>query len=232
MKKKLVGLTLVFTIFFLSACHTRPQEKNSITAETVQKITGTWFADSYDYGTYVITSDNKKIDFNSTHLTIDFTEENTIYTYETDDTKSHYTFKIEEDTVTVYPTYEVEPNAVGGSLAPIILKKQQQISTKNILGSWQSTESDYPAFIQVKATFDPLKIDLLLAKAEGASDREIIPLTLESKKADKSLIYLNSDKSLRYTFSNYENKKLILTSTSTKQDAEGTARPWILTRVH
>lgn len=232
MRKKMIGLVLLFTIFFLSACRKPSQKKNSINPETVQKITGTWFADSYDYGTYVISSDNQKIVFNSIQLIIDFTEENYIYTYETDDKKSHYTFKIEEDEVTVYPTYEVEPNTAGGSLAPIILRKQQQISTENILGSWQSTESDYPAFIQVKATFDPLKIDLLFTQAEGASNPETIPLTLESEEADSSLTYVNVDKTLRYTFSNYENKKLILTLSSTKQDTEGTARPWILTRVH
>lgn len=232
MKKKSVGFALVVTIFVLSACHKSPQKKADINTALVQIIVGTWFADSYDYGTYVITTNHNKIDFNSIHLTIDFTEENTIYTYETDDKKSHYTFKIQEDKVTVYPTYEVEPNTVGGSLAPIILKKQQHISTENILSSWQSTDLDYPAFIQVKATFDPLKINLRLAKTEGDSINETIPLTLESKKSPNSLTYLNADESIRYTFTNDENKQLVLTPASTQTDVEGTARPWILTRVH
>lgn len=209
-------------------------EKKTIDNEIVQKIVGSWKDDSYDYGDYVLTVEDKTIHFNSEILTIEYTEDNNIYAYEKDDKKFHYDFVIEKDQVMVYRTYEIEQTSdepiTGGVLAPITLKKNPEISTRNILGKWKSTESDRPAFIQINAMFNSNQVELTIRKEADSTDSQPILLTLDSKN-NSSLDFSNEDKALNYTFSNYESTKLILYISTTEKNVEGTARPYTLERV-
>lgn len=237
MKNYLKGMFLLVILIILASCTAQKGGTDSAKKESDKKLihtlTGLWYADSYDYGKYEITYDDKTLNFNDITLEIEYTEENKIYTHEAKNQKSHYDFEVKEDVVTVYPSYEVEQSgdelAVGGSLAPIELKKERMISKESILGRWKSTESDYPVFIQIQATFDYNKVNLLIAQNENSEENETIPLTFENGKSE--LNYLNNDQTIRYTFSNYEETKMIVYFSTTKEDAKGTARPWILERL-
>lgn len=239
-KGEVMKKTTYFFIFlllaFLTGC--KKEDKQKIKHETidtalVQKIIGEWQDDSYDYDDYLISVDNQTIHFNSIILTITSTENNTIYTNEKNDTKSHYNFVVDDDSVIVYPSYEIEQTSDeiidGGSFAPITLKKNPEISTTNILGNWKSIESDYPAFVRVNATFDPTQIELMIDQNEEVKNSQPILLILKSKNPS-SLIYLNEDKTIEYTFSNYKNNKLILGTSTTNKDVTGEGRPYILER--
>ncbi|MHC5226808.1 hypothetical protein ACYSNW_00870 [Enterococcus sp. LJL99] len=235
--KKGTCFFMVSLLTILVGCKKEDETKvklETIDTTLVQKIVGEWQDDSYDYDEYIISVDNQTIHFNSEILSIISTENNKIYTNEKNDKKSHYTFVVENDAVIVYPSYEIEQTSdeimVGGDLAPITLKKSPEISTTNILGSWKSIESNYPAFIRVKATFDPDQIELIIEQNEETTNSNPILLTLESK-SHSSLTYLNEDKTVNYTFSNYENRKLILGTSATGKDVIGEGRPYILERV-
>lgn len=210
-------------------------EKKTIDNDVVQKIVGRWKDDSYDYGDYVISVDDKTIHFNSEILTIEYTENNEIYAHEKDDKKFHYDFVIEDEQIIIYPTYEIEQTSdepvTGGDLAPITLKKNPEISTRNILGKWKSTESDNPAYIQISATFNPEQVELILGKDENLTDVHPITLILENKNS-YSLLFLNDEKTMNYDFSNYAGTKMVLFSSETEKNNDSTTRPYILERVH
>lgn len=228
MKKTAIGL-LLCQCLFLSACQ-QPAKKEIDTA-LVEKLTGHWYSDSYGSASYLITSENDSIYFDGTNLKIEYTQGNRLIAHVSEDETFHYTFEINDDSAIVYPHFDVSESATGGDLAPIVLKKEQQLSVESILGTWYSTESDYPAFIQIKATFNPESIDLVLAKDEHSSENETIPLTFEHKQDHAHLLFLNADQTVRFTFSIGKNNHLILYSASTTTDLEGTARPWLLKRM-
>lgn len=207
--------------------------KKGIDESLIQRLAGSWVANNYDYGSYEIVYDEKKLIFNSEKLEIEYTEDSRVFTHQAKDKTFHYIFEVNEEKIIVYPKYEVKQSGdelvSGGDLAPIELKKTRTISQESILGRWKSTEPDFPAFIQINATFDPNKVELLIAKNESLENSEAIPLTFETGETE--LIYLNKDKTLRYSFSYYKETQLILSSSTNKNGAEGTARPWILERV-
>lgn len=234
--KKIAYFFMVLLLIIVVGCKKKDEVKikhEAIDTALVTKIVGEWQDDSYDYDDYIVSVDNQTVHFNSTILTITSTENNTIYTNEKNDKKSHYTFVVEDDAIIVYPSYEIEQNSdesiKGGDLAPITLKKNPAISTTNILGSWKSIESDYPASIIVNATFDPNQIELMINRKEELTNSQPILLTLNAKDYS-SLRYLNEDKTINYTFSNYETKKLILGTSTTEKDVTGEGRPYILER--
>ena len=171
-------------------------EKKTIDNEVVQKIAGEWKDDSYDYGDYVISVDNKTIYFNSDILTIEYAENNKIYAYEKSDKKAHFNFIIKDNDIIVNRSYEIEQTSdtpvAGGDLAPITLKKNPEITTRNILGQWKSTESDSPAFIQINAMFNTNQVELIIRKDENSTDTQSILLTLDSKNGS-TLNFLNED---------------------------------------
>ncbi|WP_207694105.1 hypothetical protein DOK67_0001958 [Enterococcus sp. DIV0212c] len=236
MKKYLRVVFLVSVLIIIASCAAKKVKtevaKKDIDKQLVHTLVGSWFADSYDYGNYEITYDDKNLNFNSTQLEIKYTEDNRVFTHQKEDKKLHYIFEVKEEEVIVYPSYEVEQSGdelvVGGDLAPIQLKKEPEISQERILGRWKSTESDYPAFIQVRATFDPNKVELLIAQEENSKEFELISLTFENGGTE--LNYLNGTKTIRYRFSIYEDGRMIINSSTTQEGVEGTARPWILER--
>ncbi|ALR99941.1 hypothetical protein ATZ33_00655 [Enterococcus silesiacus] len=221
---------------FLASCSSKEatvdDSKKRIDESLVQILAGSWKANSYDYGDYEIVYDKKSLMFNSEKLEIEYTEGSSVFTHQANDKTFHYIFEVKEEAVIVYPRYEVEQSGnellSGGDLAPIELKKARTISQESILGRWKSVETDFPVYLQVRATFDPNKVDLLIAKTENLEDVETIPLTFESGKSE--LIYLNEDKTIRYSFSYYKETQMILSSSTNKEGVEGTARPWILER--
>ena len=235
--KKTTYLFMFLVLIILVDCNKESEkkiEKKTIDNELVQKIVGSWKDDSYDYEDYVISVDKNTIHFNSEILTVDFTEDNIIYAHEKDDIKSHYDFVFEKDQIIIYPSYEIEQTSdkkvVGGDLPPITLKKNPEITTRNILGKWKSTESDNPTFIQINAMFNANQVELTIRKDENSTDAQPILLTLDSKDSS-SLNFLNEDKTLNYTFSNYESTKLILGTSTTEKNIEEASRPYILERV-
>ncbi|MBO0440850.1 hypothetical protein [Candidatus Enterococcus ikei] len=236
MEKYLRVVFLVSVLIIIASCAAKKVKtedtKKDIDKKLVHTLVGSWFADSYDYGNYEITYDDKNLNFNSTQLEIDYTEDNRVFTHQKEDKKLHYIFEVKEEVVIVYPSYEVEQSGdelvVGGDLAPIQLKKAPEISQERILGRWKSTESDYPAFIQVRATFDPNKVELLIAQEENSKEFELISLTFENGGTE--LNYLNDTKTIRYRFSIYEDGRMMINSSTTQEGVEGTARPWILER--
>ncbi|WP_086313806.1 hypothetical protein A5821_001347 [Enterococcus sp. 7F3_DIV0205] len=238
--KKILRVVVVFCMFtsiFLAFCTaqkgTVEGAKKDIDKKLVHKVAGSWVANNYDYGNYELVYDGKTLTYNSMKLEIEYTEGNRVFTHQAHDKTAHYIFEAKEDEIIVYPSYKVEQSGdelvVGGDLAPIELKKTRTISKESIFGRWKSVESDFPAFIQVRATFDPNKIDLLIAQTEESEKNEIIPLTFETGESE--LIYLNKEKTIRYSFSYYEETKMLLNSATTEEGVEGTARPWILERV-
>ena len=140
MKKYLFMLVLLLILVGCIKNHESTSQNETIDSKLVQKISGKWQDDSYDYGDYEISVENKTIHFNSEILTITSTENNKIYTHEKKDKKSHYVFLVEDDCVIVYPSYVIEQTSdeklVGGDLAPITLKKNPEILTTTILGKW------------------------------------------------------------------------------------------------
>lgn len=138
-----------------------------------------------------------------------------------------------EEEIIVYRSYRIEQTSdelvSGGDLAPIELKKERTLTKETILGQWKSTEPDYPAFIRIKATFDPDKIELVIAKNAETEELETVPLTFEARESE--LIYFNNDQTIRYSFSYDKESRMILSSFSTQKGATRTVRPWILERV-
>lgn len=224
------------TVVILASCVVKKGTNNKLNRgidETlVHTLTGSWVADSYDYGNYQISYDEQALTFNSIALEIEYTEGNRIFTHEKKDKAFRYIFEVKDEEIVVFPSYDVKQSgdelAVGGDLAPIELKKTRILSKESILGNWYSTESDFPEFIQVRTTFVPNEVDLIIRKSEDAEEFETIPLTFESRGSE--LIYVNKERTIRYSFSHYEGTKMLLTSSSTREGAEGSARPWILER--
>ncbi|MEI5995079.1 hypothetical protein [Candidatus Enterococcus mansonii] len=231
-----VGFFFLVSLFLVSCTakkETIEVRKKEIDKKLIHTLVGSWVANSYDYGNYEIIYDAKGLTFNSTKLEIEYTKGNRVFTHEENDKASRYIFEVKEEEIIVFPSYEVKQSgdelAKGGDLAPIELRKTQRISKESILGSWRSIEPDFPVYIQVRATFVPNEVDLLISKSEHAEEIETIPLTFESGESE--LTYVNKEGTIRYSFSYYEETKMLLTSSSTKEGTEGTARPWILERV-
>lgn len=203
--------------------------KKRIDETLVQRLAGSWKANSYD-GNYEIIYDEKSLTFNSEKLEVEYTEGSNVFTHQANEKTIHYIFEVKKAAIMVYPSYEIEQSGnellSGGDLAPIELKKTRTISQESILGRWKSAETDFPAYLQVRATFDPNKVDLLVAGTENLEAVEAIPLTFESGESE--LIYLNEDKTIRYSFSYYKETQMILSSSTNKEGVEGMARPWIL----
>ena len=235
--KKFTCFFMFVILIILVGCKNQSKqkvEKKTIDDDVVQKVVGSWKDDSYDYGDYVISVEDKTIHFNSEILTVDYTEDNEIYTHQKDDKKFHFDFTVEKDQIMVYRTYDIEQTSDepvdGGVLAPITLKKNPEISTRNILGQWKSTESDNPAYIQINATFNPDQVELTIGKDENLTDVHPSLLTLENKNS-YSLLFFNEDKSLKYNFSNYAGTKLVIIRSEPEKNNESTIRPFILERV-
>lgn len=237
MEKYLRGVFIIGLSIILTACTTDQKveidDKKEVDKRLVHKLVGSWLADSYDYGHYEIVYEKNRLTFNSTKLEIEYTEENKVFTHKQDDKTVHYIFEAKEDELIVYPSYEIEQSrdelAVGGDLAPIQLKKTRTLSKESILGQWQSIEADYPAFIQIRTSYDVDKVELLLAQTKNADKVETILLTFETGKNE--LIYLNDDQTMRYSFSYYKESQMIINVFTTKEEATGAARPWVLERV-
>ncbi|OJG67301.1 hypothetical protein RV09_GL002867 [Enterococcus moraviensis] len=237
MKNSLKGLFLVAISIFLASCSAKKmpteESKNEIDQQLVESLPGSWVANSYDYGNYEISYEDKKLCFNSEELEIEYTEENRVFTHQEKDKSFHYIFEVNKDGITVLPHYEVKQTGkeliTGGDLAPIMLKKQRILTKENLLGRWKSVEPDHPGYFEIKATFDSTKIDVLLSETAEFKEVETIPLTAE--KGNSALVYIDESKTTKYIFTKHEEAQIILNTSSTQTGAEGTARPWILERV-
>lgn len=123
---------LLSTLVMLTACtikkDTIKDSEKEIDKKLVYHLVGSWVADSYDYGDYELTYDEKKLTFNSTKLEIEYTKDNKVFTHQENDKTFHYIFEVNEEEIIVYPSYKVEQSSdelmVGGDLAPIKLKKE------------------------------------------------------------------------------------------------------------
>lgn len=177
----------------------------------------------------LISVDNKSIHFDGRELVVNSAEENEISTHEKDNEKSSVFFRIEDEQVTVLRSYEVPKGMVGGDLAPITLSKKRKITTNYINGVWQSVERDYTDFIRVQSNFNPKEFNFYIFKRNEFQEGDFEVLTVVSE-TDEDIKMINEDKSMYYTFSFYEEDKLIIVPSTTDTENEGTGRPWILSR--
>lgn len=235
MKKINIVLLSSCLLVILSACQIgkknveTEEEEKVIDQEVLQKIVGTWHDSSYDFAEYVISVDNTSVYFDRRELVVNSAEENEISTHEKDNEKSSVFFRIEDEQVTVLHSHEVPKGMVGGDLAPITLSKKRKITTNYINGVWQSAERDYTDFIRVQSNFNPKEFNFYVYKRNEFQEGDFEVLTVVSE-ADEDIKMINEDKSMYYTFSFYEEDKLIIVPSTTDTENEGTGRPWILSR--
>ncbi|OTN87852.1 hypothetical protein A5819_000300 [Enterococcus sp. 7E2_DIV0204] len=130
MKNNLKVLLLLSVSLMVGSCAAKREKtdntKKDYDEKLVHALVGSWFAKNYDYGKYDITYDDDVLNFNSTKLEIEYTEDNRVFTHQKNDKTFHYIFEVKEEEVIVYPHYEVEQSGdeliLGGDLAPINLK--------------------------------------------------------------------------------------------------------------
>lgn len=142
MKNKLKVLFVLSVLLTVASCIAKKEKtyntKKNHDKKLVHALVGLWFAENYDYGKYDITYDDDVLNFNSTKLEIEYTEDNRVFTHQKNDKTFHYIFEVKEEEVIVYPRYEVEQSGdeliLGGDLSPINLKKELIITQESILG--------------------------------------------------------------------------------------------------
>lgn len=98
------------------------------------------------------------------------------------------------------------------------------MSTDYIIGKWQSIEKDHLGTIEVKKASKENEVYLIL------NNESKIQLTLEESDSKEQLIFLNSDETLKYVFSAYEENQLLFYKSTMDEQSEGISRPWILER--
>lgn len=99
-----------------------------------------------------------------------------------------------------------------------------RMSTDYIIGKWQSIEKDHLGTIEVQKASKENEIYLIL------NNESKIQLTLEESDSKEQLIFLNSDKTLKYVFSAYEENQLLFYKNTMDEQSEGISRSWILER--
>lgn len=99
-----------------------------------------------------------------------------------------------------------------------------RMSTDYIIGKWQSIEKDHLGTIEVQKASKENEIYLIL------NNESKIQLTLEESDSKEQLIFLNSDKTLKYVFSAYGENQLLFYKNTMDEQSEGISRSWILER--
>lgn len=201
--------------------------------QLVENMTGEW---SGAEGLTAIRLEEGKLRYGKLLLNVIGAADKKIYTHETANEKSFYSFVITDKGVTVLPSMDIEqtkgPPIKGGDLAPIeMVRSHEGLTIEKISGNWQSVEADYPGFIQLKATDSPHEMDVLISR-KGTEADESIRLTAESYGGSNDFIdFVNEDQTMWYNFSYYKNDQWLFSSGTQRSDATGAGRPYILEQV-
>ena len=225
-KKRFIGTKIVAIFFiglFVTAC-SKLEEKDPVQTldnELIEKISGKWLANNYDYATYKITNSEKNISFDSVELVVEKTEGNKIYTSEKEDDKAHCDFELFEDKLIVYRHYEIEQDSkngyVGGVLTPIELRKKRVLTKEAILGNWESIEVNESVYIRISDSFLD-QLSLAIADNEEFNNVKTEILSVEEDKT--TFQYINEEQSIRYLFSYVDKENLLIQRSSIKTGEE------------
>lgn len=178
---------------------------SEINLELVNSLVGDWIGDvngNYPgYGKRTITEKNGYIYFKDEKLQICDTIDNVVLTQTDEESPFFYDFKINEEKLTVYPSYPVPKGMVGGSLAPMEFVRDDgaMIDVPDLYGEWQSIEESSNSNLLIEPVSEGL-----IQYADNVEKKESQTLTIE-EMTENSIVALSEDKTSSYMFT-FNNK--------------------------
>ena len=121
---------------------------------------------------------------------------NEIFTETEEEKPWHYVFEIEDDQLTVYPSYTVPEGMSGGALAPMTFTRDtgEEMAISTLFGEWQSVEEPGVYYMSIREASDGL-----INYADNLEQKDSQMLKIE-KISNDSILALTEDESSFYQF--------------------------------
>lgn len=207
MKKNICLIIILCLSVILVSCSNKKNLVNNkrevsskIDSDLVQQLVGTWEGDgdaNYPaYGKYTIEEKDGYLFFDEEKLQIVNTEDNEIFTQTKEENPSYYDFKLNDNKLTVYPSYPVPEGTTGGNLAPMGLVREDDLSIdlSMLVGKWESIDEQEIYYIIIEKVSDST---IKFANNLQNNNNEFLEIEEISKN---SILALTSDNKTRYTF--------------------------------
>lgn len=209
MKKRICFISLVSFFLLLAACSNKKElveeERRKVSSnfdmKLVEQVVGDWRPDadaSYpaQRKSTIVLEDGYLI-FDDNQLEIVETIEHTLLTQTNEEKPFYYDFSINENKMSVYPSYPVPKGSVGGSLMPMefIRDDKSAVQLSDLYGKWESIEESETYYISISET-----IEGSVKYADNLENKNSEELNIEEIRKD-SISFLTKDKELRYYFS-------------------------------
>ncbi|MGM0124320.1 hypothetical protein IGI37_001697 [Enterococcus sp. AZ194] len=232
MKKIVIGGVILASVMLLVACsnsEASTQETTQAADDKIVKINknlssqlvGKWFLHTDgEAKEYEISESEGYVYFDGEKLKVTETTGNHIHTQTEEKQPLDYVFRLEENKVTVLPSYEVSEGSVGGSLAPIELNrdavKQVNINKTSstmaeftdLIGEWKSEEEQKTYYIRLSLENETEQTLRYVDNLDG-KDSQLLKV---EEVSNQVMTALTEDESSRYFFDFSE--KNILTAAS------------------
>lgn len=210
--KKTIWLSFILslTVIMISCSNKKGLEEESfsdkrevsseLNLELVNSLIGDWIGDGNGnypgYGKRTIIEKDGYIYFGDEKLQIYDTIDNVVLTQTDEESPFFYDFKINEEKLTVYPSYPVPEGMVGGSLAPMEFVRDDgvMIDVTDLYGEWQSIEESSKSYLWIEPVSEGL-----IQYADNVEKKESQTLTIE-EMTENSIVALSEDKTSSYMF--------------------------------
>ncbi|MHC5374879.1 hypothetical protein ACYSNU_13880 [Enterococcus sp. LJL120] len=205
MRKKFWLVCILFMILLLSSCSNNGgleerEVASTIDTELVTKITGDWLGDTTaNYpaqGKFTIVEKGGYVFFDGNKLHVIDTINNEIHTQTDGEKPFYYDFKLNDNKLTVYPSYSVPEGMAGGSLAPMDLVRDDEKTTdiSTLYGEWVSVEESETYYMSIEKVSDN---SIRYADNLENTDSQILEIEEVSRE---SVTALTEDEASCYSF--------------------------------